>query len=206
MGPAAEEVGVEGPGISPPNPGTDDEGYHPKGEEEGGRTQSGSSSSSDSESGSSELEELEEHTQQQLAEGRRASIAGDNRGQRRVSYADDRVPHGSVSMPGGEREGTGGGGRRTSTQNGDGVAASGRRRSTKTTAPIGGSSGGGGRRRSSAAFAAISDQGLPGRRGSMFEGMQVYAPDASNDAGSSRRRSTRKGSSRVTAGDRSSEW
>lgn len=49
----SKEVGVEGPGISPPNPGTDDEGYHPKGEEEGGRTQSGSSSSSDSESGSS---------------------------------------------------------------------------------------------------------------------------------------------------------
>lgn len=51
-----------------------------------------------------------------------------------------------------------------------GEAASTRRRSTNSTAPGGYNSG---RRRSSAALAAVSGQGVPGRRGSMFEGMQV---------------------------------
>ncbi len=40
--------------------------------------------------------------------------------------------------------------------------------------PQAASGGNNGRRRSSAALAAVSGQGAPGRKGSIFEGMQVH--------------------------------
>ncbi|CAM9833316.1 unnamed protein product, partial [Ectocarpus sp. 4 AP-2014] len=92
----------------------------------------------------------------------------------------------------GHREGQEGGGRRRSSALNENRAP-GRRRSTKVSLAGGGENMG--RRRSSVALAAISDQGTAGRKGSIFEGMQVYTPAetsaAENDT-SSRRRSTRK--------------
>lgn len=65
----------------------------------------------------SEEEETADQAQQQQPEGRRVSIAASNPGARRVSYADDRAPRGSLSEEGNWESQEGGGRRRSSALN-----------------------------------------------------------------------------------------